>query len=74
MTLNYENDGIFLIMGNAGFITSTVRVICFGGPMLYIYSFLLSSTAVHVNATLGTQRTQYPSMREYHKVLYPRSR
>ena len=50
MTLNYENDGIFLIMGNAGFITSTVRVICFGGPMLYIYSFLLSSTAVHVNA------------------------
>ena len=24
MTLDYGNDGIFLIMGNAGFISSTV--------------------------------------------------
>ena len=26
MTLDYGNEGIFFIMGNAGFISSTVRV------------------------------------------------
>ena len=31
-TLNYGNDGMFLIMSDAGFISSTVVSKGFGGP------------------------------------------
>ena len=37
-TLNYGNYGIFLIMGNAGFCPSTVRVLATVGRSVLIHS------------------------------------
>ena len=34
MTLDYGNYGIFLIMGNAGFISSTVHLLALWQPAL----------------------------------------